>query len=185
MDRASFSAGSQAGAHRGNQTIAQMAGAREKAVYDRLRHTVIGLQIAARSDVFGLFKFVSATLLRGCRDSRSGDGLEFHWFWYFESTPLPICCLRAMVAGRTPAFRCSCGTRLIFLSCVVSWRKACFALIHGERGHAERSAGTVTEPEPETNLSNAQDLWVALANECRGRSRLSAAAAMGRRRSTR
>ena len=70
MDRASFSAGSQAGAHRGNQTIAQMAGAREKAVYDRLRHTVIGLQIAARSDVFGLFKFVSATLLRGCRDLR-------------------------------------------------------------------------------------------------------------------
>jgi hypothetical protein len=53
------------------------------------------------------------------------------------------------------------------------------------KGACERSAGTVTEPEPETNLSNAQDLWVALANECRGRSRLSAAAAMGRRRSTR
>jgi hypothetical protein len=31
-----------------------MAGAREKAVYDRLRHTVIGQQIAARSDVFGM-----------------------------------------------------------------------------------------------------------------------------------
>src|ERR1700730_8976439 len=53
MDRASLSAGSQPSAHRGNQTIAQMAGAREKAVYDRLRHTVIGQQIAARSDVFG------------------------------------------------------------------------------------------------------------------------------------
>src|ERR1700738_3077885 len=53
MDRASPPAGSQPTAQRGNQTIAQMAGAREKAVYDRLRHTVIGQQIAARSDVFG------------------------------------------------------------------------------------------------------------------------------------
>jgi hypothetical protein len=53
MDRASLSTGSQPGAHRGNQTVAQMAGAREKAVYDRLRHTVIGQQIAARSNVFG------------------------------------------------------------------------------------------------------------------------------------
>src|SRR5437588_9384074 len=53
MDRASLSAGSQPRAHRGNQTIAQMAGAREKAVYDRLRHTVVGQQIAGRSNVFG------------------------------------------------------------------------------------------------------------------------------------
>jgi hypothetical protein len=67
-------------------------------------------------------------------------------FGILESTPLPICCLRAMVAGRTPAFRCSCGTRLIFLSCVVSWRKACFALIHGERGHA--NAPPVPSPNP-------------------------------------
>jgi hypothetical protein len=44
-----------------------------------------------------------------------------------------------------------------------------------------RSAGPVTEPEAETNLSNPQDLWVALANESRVRSRLSAAAAIGRR----
>jgi hypothetical protein len=44
-----------------------------------------------------------------------------------------------------------------------------------------RSAGPVTEPEPETNLSNPQDLWVALANESRVRSRLSAAAGIGRR----
>src|SRR5215831_17532674 len=35
MDRASLSTGGQSGAHRGNQTIAQMAGAREKAVYGR------------------------------------------------------------------------------------------------------------------------------------------------------
>ena len=45
----------------------------------------------------------------------------------------------------------------------------------------ERSAGTVTEPKPVANLSNAQDLWVALANERRVRSRLLAAAAIGRR----
>jgi hypothetical protein len=44
-----------------------------------------------------------------------------------------------------------------------------------------RSAGPVTEPEPETSLSNPQDLWVALANESRVRSRLLAAAAIGRR----
>ena len=48
----------------------------------------------------------------------------------------------------------------------------------------ERSAGTVTEPEPVANLPNAQDLWVALANESRVRSRLLAAAAIGRRQST-
>src|ERR1700736_6889665 len=53
MDRASLSAGSQPGAQRGNQTIAQMAGACEKTVYNRLRNTVIGQQIAARSDLFG------------------------------------------------------------------------------------------------------------------------------------
>jgi hypothetical protein len=44
-----------------------------------------------------------------------------------------------------------------------------------------RSAGPVCEPEPEINLSNPQDVWVALANESRVRSRLLAAAAMGRR----
>jgi hypothetical protein len=48
-----------------------------------------------------------------------------------------------------------------------------------------RSAGAVIEPEPETNLPNPQDLWVALANESRVRSRLLAAAAIVRRRSAR
>jgi hypothetical protein len=48
-----------------------------------------------------------------------------------------------------------------------------------------RSAGTVAEPEPETDLSNAQDLWVAIANESRVKSRLLAAAAISRRQSTR
>ena len=43
------------------------------------------------------------------------------------------------------------------------------------------SAGPVAEPEPEVNLSNPQDLWIALANESRVRSRLLAAAAIGRR----
>jgi hypothetical protein len=46
------------------------------------------------------------------------------------------------------------------------------------------SAGPVTEPEPETNLANPQDRWVALANESRVRSRLLAAAAI-RHQSTR
>jgi hypothetical protein len=50
---------------------------------------------------------------------------------------------------------------------------------------SERSAGPITDPELETNLSNPQDLWVALANESRVRSRLLADAAIGRRQSTR
>jgi hypothetical protein len=54
-----------------------------------------------------------------------------------------------------------------------------------KEGACERSAGPITEPEPETSLSNPQDLWVALANESRVRSRLLAAAAIGRRQSTR
>ena len=45
MDRASLSTGSQPGAHPGNQTIAQMPGTREKAVYDRLRHTVLASRL--------------------------------------------------------------------------------------------------------------------------------------------
>jgi hypothetical protein len=54
-----------------------------------------------------------------------------------------------------------------------------------KEGACERSAGPITEPEPEPNLSNPQDLWVALANESRVRSRLLAAAAIGRRQSMR
>ena len=96
---------------------------------------------------------------------------------------LAVNCLLPVRNGRrqNPRRRMFVWNEAQFLSCVDSWRKACFAWIPRKEAACGRSAGPVTEPEPETSLSNPQDLWVALANESRVRSRLLAAAAIGRR----